>query len=293
MTCVLICLNIISISRNDTKTKNTGDTATHKLKEMLKENISVIGQDKSGRSLTLKNTTGLTINGRETGYGPGNGEIGDILGYILEFSRLESNLVSRIRINPQTEYPVLNNVLNGYPFQVNSGMFEEQTESGASMFSDGVINVDSYSVWTGLSNVEIVKGESYIVGADFTEALKGNAIQVGDVIYQIDTTKSSVANQILYITGVFQEDATEFDILYQGNTKALLQAVTDNQHAYITAKVSDIPELQQKLFTGKLNEALHYKIAAMGFVKHCADWHKANSLIIAASRVLNKILASW
>lgn len=260
---------------------------------MLKENTSVIGQDKSGRSLTLKNTTGLTINGRETGYGPGNGEIPDVLEYILEFSRIESNKISRIRITPQTEYPVLNNVLNGYPFQVNSGMFEDQTDFGASMFSDGVINVDSYSVWAGLTGLEIIKGESYIVGANFAEALKGNAIQVNGVIYQIDTTRSSVANQILYIVGMFQEDATSFDILYQGNTKALLQAVTDNQHAYITAKVSDTPELQQKLFTGRLTEALHYKIAAIGFVKHCADWHKANDLVIAASRVLNKILSSW
>lgn len=260
----------------------------------LKEQIQVISQDPSGRVLTLKNTTGREESGRDTGYGPVNGQSALITEYIIEFRRLESNILKTIRITPDTEYPKLSDVLLGLPFKVNTAMFEETPdEYGASMFSDGVIGLDVYSVWPGLSNVEITKGNNFIVGADFNTALLGDAIQVDGRIYQIDKTLSDIAGQILYIVGEFEEDATAFDILFRGTTKALLQAVSDNQHAYIVAKIADNSQLQQALFIPDLNTALHFKVAALGFVKTCKDWHKANDLVIGAGRILNKILKRW
>lgn len=262
---------------------------------MLKEQIQVISQSKDGRVLTLKNTTGRETSGRDTGYGPVNGKPEDVVEYILQFSRIESNIKKTIRINSTTEYPKLSDVLLGLPFQVNSGMFVEAPDNeGASMFSDGVINVDSFSVWPGLSGVVITKGNDYIdLSAVVDKPALGNAIQVNGKIYQIDTTRPNIAGNVLYIVGVFEDDDTSFEILHQGNTKALLQSVSDNQHAYIVAKVSAQSSLQQGVFIPGLNKALHYKIAAKGFVSTCKDWHKANDLVVAANRLLNQILVRW
>lgn len=262
----------------------------------LKEKISILGQSKDGRVLTLKNTTGFESMGRDTGYGPDNGNVSDVLEYLLHFSRIESNVVEVIRITPDTIYPELEKVLQGLPFEVNSGMFEAPISDGAAyMFTDGVINLDSYSIWPGLTGLDIVKGTNFITGADFTDVVKGTAIQVNGVLYDIDFSKSdyTVANTVLYIIGLFQEDADSLDIAYQGNTKGLLQAVTDNQHAYITAKMSDQPSAQQNIFVDDLTLALHFKVAANLFVGYCKDWNKANDLVVAASKVLNKILLKW
>lgn len=254
----------------------------------LVEKVRVIAQDKSGTVITVRNTTGLESDGVTTGYGPTNGETTDVLEYILEFSRIASSEIARVRITPASTYPVLADVLNGQDFNVNTSLFEEDHEFNNAIFYDGVINVDSYSAWAGLSGVSIVKGSDFISGADFTDTLLGDAIQVDGNIYLIDKDLSTTST--LYIHGTFIEDGSSFDILYKGNTKALMQAVTDNQHAYIVAKLAKECNLGQSAFTGKLNEALHYKIAANGFVKHCSDWYKANDLVIGAGKILNKIL---
>lgn len=262
----------------------------------LKEQIKVLSQDKSGRVLHLQNRTGLEVNGRDTGYGPTNGQIADIKEYILQFSRIERSEVFTIRIDTSTGYPVLNSVLNGIPFEVNTTMFEgNPNDRGATVFSDGVLGLVSNSVWPGLTGVVITKGNNYIAGyaGQFNRALEGSRIQVNGKLYDIDESRSSIAGSVLYVVGEFEDDATSFDIVYQGETKILLQAVSDNAHAYVTAKVSTSEPAQQKLFVDDLTRSLHYKIAAKGFAVHCQDWHKANDLVISAGRILNKIISKW
>lgn len=257
----------------------------------LEINIQILNQSKSGRELTIRDATGLQTMGRDTGYGSGTKPISDILAYHIVASRLFDSLSWSFEIDGTDEtLPSLEQIARGMPVTLRTDMFSTQGDRGleepSEIFKDGVLSLDLYPEFEGLDNVVIEEGTNFIYGGDFTEAWKGDAIVVNDVIYQLDKNTDPNGNTVLYIVGEFEEDATSFNILYRGNTKALLTAMSEHLHDYACKKLMDAIDSPE---WNKVNVAMAFRRSAYGlFHQEVPDYYSADGLIKSNFRLLKK-----
>lgn len=261
----------------------------------LETKISFIKQDKSGRSVTIKDSTGFQAYGRASGYS--SGMINDILSYYFVVSRMFDSLDYQLKVDGTNQYlPTPQQIARGYNVELTTALFKYEGERGSieptDMFKDGVLDVNMYVNFVGMSGVTIEKGTNFIygpAGTSFTGVLQYDAVIVNDKIYMIDkgVDVDTNGNTIIYILGQFEEDATSFTAAYRANLKVLLTAVSENLHDYATALLSKSIEHPD---WKKINVAMAFRRAAFGFFRDedNPDYAKANDLVNGGYQLLKK-----
>lgn len=261
----------------------------------LKTSVSFISQSRDGRSVTIKDSTGLTSNGRITGYGPSNITPEQILAYHYVVSDIIDGVPYQLTINGSEELlPTPTQIAYGTPVRLTTGLFEQETERGVTepscLFYDKILDINQYVEILGLTGLTIEKDTNYIVDSQnrLGPALEADAVIVNGTIYQInkDPEYFDNGNQILYVNGEFSEDATSFNILYRANTKALLTAMSDHYHAYGSVQLrnnTDSPEWV------KVNTAASFREAAkLLFNAEVPDYYQANELVQSNFKLLKR-----
>ncbi len=195
----------------------------------LQVKLQFLGQNRSGREIQLKDATGLQSFGRATGYN--SVQPGNIKAYRLSFSRigLAENFWTVID-GTNSKLPVPSKIAMGIPFNINSSLFQDssgQQNLASSIFSDGIVDINMYVQFEGMTDVVISKDTSFVTGGSFRTVYDSDSILVDGVVYELDKSKDHNGYTVLYIIGSFAADATSFDILYRANTKAFLVSVGD------------------------------------------------------------------
>jgi len=258
---------------------------------MLKTKLRFLSQDKSGRFIKVQDVTGLQSQGVIDGYGdPGLG-VSDISCYYVSASKIFSNAVFVHKITGnEPGKPSLAEIASGAVFELDTSMFEEQKYDGVfipiEIFKDGVLDLNLYACFAGYEDITGTKGDNFITGSDFEDAYKADSIVINDVIYDIDKSKDNNGYTVLYLLSDLEEDATEFDILYRSNIKALLKSVGENLNAYACNFLADkhSSSLWQNVFVAKC-----FRDAAVSFFnQNSPDYYKANSLLVGSSNLLKE-----
>lgn len=257
----------------------------------LKTKIEFISQSRDGRYITVRDATG-TVADDPTGYGPSTKSISDIKAHYLVVSRMSSmdDYVLKIDgsdpILPSNEFIALGN-----PFTLSTDLFKKGTYGSSKIFFDGVLDVNMYVEFEGMSNIIGAKGDNFIELPsgdirNFQSIYDGDAICINDVIYQIDKNTDNHEYKILFIVGSLEDDATEFDYLYRANTKALLTSMGESLHNYACDRFRDNIESREWAF---INTAASFRRAAWGFfTAEVPDYAKADDLAVSGMKLLRK-----
>lgn len=257
--------------------------------------IKFISQDKSGRSVLIKDDTGFKAYGRSRGYD--DGIISSIICYYITVSRMFDSVTYQMKLDNSNVYlPTVEQFARGYSLNLTPSIFSYEGERGSleptTAFYDGILDLNMYVAFAGMSGVTIEKGTNFIYGPEgtsFTELLAADAVIVNDEIYMIDkgADVDTNGNTIIYILGQFKEDATSFNVAYRANLKILLTAVSENLHDYATALLSKSIEHPD---WKKVNVAMAFRRAAFGFFRDedNPDYAKADDLIESGYQLLKK-----
>lgn len=257
----------------------------------LETKIKFLSSDKSGREIQIKDDTGLQVFGRETGYGSTTKPVADILAYHYVVSRIFDSIDYGLVIDGEDPLlPSIEQIAYGQTVTLRTDMFSSQGERGieepSEIFTDGVLSIDQYVEFAGLTDVTIEEGTNFIYGGNFEDAWNGDAIIVNGTIYQLDKNTDPNGNTVLYIVGEFEEDATSFNVLYRSNVKVLLTAMSEHLHDYACKKLQhavDSPEWN------KINVAASFRRSAYGLFKNdVPDYFAANSLVHSSFKLLKK-----
>lgn len=249
----------------------------------LKTKLNFVSQDRSGRIVTVVDATGKETDGVTTGYGPQNGQLTSILCYYFVISRFGGGDDYVVKVDgTDPRLPSKVEIANGADVRLTTDLFVADGETD--IFYDGVVDLNMYVEFLGLSGVVIEKDNGVISGADFTETLKGDAIIVDGTIYQINKHESR--SDMLVILGQFENDSTSYNTLYRANTKALLMSMSEKLHDYACDQLS----CSLSVFAWmNVNTAASYRRAAKGFFNdNPADYYKANKLALANFNLLKK-----
>lgn len=259
----------------------------------IETNVSVKSQSRDGRQIRIKDSTGLVSAGRVNGYT--EGDLTSILGYYYQLSRVFNSIVYTLKIDGTDAYlPIPEQIARGREFALTTDLFKVSTEQGyeepCDMFQDGILNLNQYSIFAGLTGVTILKDTNYIVGGNFQQALKADVVVVNDKIYSIDKSPNYAQQGYgrLFITGVFEEDATTFNVAYQANTKVLLLAVSENLSSYACKQLrTDIDHPDWR----NIHTAIAFRESArLLFTADVPDIYAAEELVVANCKLLKKFI---
>lgn len=249
---------------------------------MLKTKLKFLHQDRSGREVVVQDSTGLVANGVIDGYQ----NINNILSYYFSASGLVKESEYLFKIDGSDTYlPSLTNIAQGLPLTLKTEMFDEGDRS--EIFKDGLLDLNMYVEFTGMTGVVIEKGTDYIVGGVFTEMYKADSVVINDVIYPIK--KESVntnGDTVLYIIGEFEDNATSFTIAYRSNIKTLLTTMSEHYHAYACKYLSDSIDSPE---WNKVNTATSFRESARILLNQTPpDFSAADDMVKASFKLLNK-----
>jgi hypothetical protein len=260
---------------------------------MLKTIVNFISQSRDGREVILRDGTGLESDGVTTGYGPTNGLPEDILAHYFVLSNIPKYNEYIVKVDGSD--PLLPDniqLANGDPISITTGLCADNGMNVPhDLFWDGVLNVDMYVEFLGLSGVVIGKGNNFVTFPPgdirtFEDAYNGDAIIVDGIIYQIDKSIDNNAFTVLYIIGEFESDQTSLNYLYRSNTKALLTSMGEALHSYACDRMRNNIESPEWL---KINTAASFRRAAYGFfTAEVPDYVKANELAFSGMKMLKK-----
>lgn len=260
---------------------------------MLKTKIKFIEQNRSGRSVVVRDSTGQESTGQVDGYGVNNKPITDILAHHFVVSRFSDRQEYSLRIDGSNPYlPTNKKIAEGTPITLSTGLFNENGIDGPhDIFKDGVLDINMYVEFKGLDDVSISKDTNYIIFTDiqsFVNIYQGDSIIVDDIIYQIDKSKDNNGRTVLYITGLFESDATSFNYLYRANVKSLLTSVSENLHAYASDVLNETQSIESREWNF-INVSASFRTASrIFFTGEVPDYNKANDLAIQSYKLLKK-----
>lgn len=256
---------------------------------MLDTKLQFINQDKSGRYITIRDATGLESNGVKTGYGPNNKDVSEIKAYYFSVSRIFDGVDDLYKFDGTEEYlpTIAEFATQERDLMLTTNLFSEDSKKNfPEIFKDGIVDVNMYVEFAGLSGVIIKKGERYVYGGDFTDALNTDVIIVNEVIYDIDHSMNNNGGTVLYIIGEFLDDATSFNTAYRSDLKMLLTAMSRHYHDYACKVLSDSLNSPE---WNKVNIASSFRLAAKGlFESDTPDYYAANDLIESNFKLLKK-----
>lgn len=254
----------------------------------LKLKTEFLKQSRDGRSITLRDATGLFSLDNLGGYGVQNPGIESIISYYFIVSRFygQEDFVLHIDgTNPRLPTPL--QIANGKEVVLNTDLLESGDGLGSSfIFVDGILDVNMYVEFPGMNGVTITADTKAIYGGDFTEALKADAVLVNGVIYEIDRGVPLNGSTVLYVTEEFTESATSFTSLYRSNVKVLADAMSRDMHDYACKRLRNTPKSNEWI---GVNTAASMRAAAYGFFnKENPDYTEANDLIVSNYKLIRK-----
>lgn len=240
--------------------------------------ISFVSQDKSGRVIIIRDTTGTGSDG----YSPTGLPREFVLSQRFTFSRLDSDEIFELSFEGYDH-------TYGKDIRVDSSLFSENPDAAAYIFKDGVIDINMYNEVAGRTGVTIAAGTNFVYGGLFTSVKDKDAIIVNGTIYQIDRIDNG--DTVLYINGTFSEDATEFTAAYRANTKALLRSVAFNRIALAYKNILTQNTDQQCMYRVNLTDALGFYEASILFHED-QDYVTAQDLILSAGKLVANLSRS-
>ncbi|AIM37367.1 hypothetical protein KO02_12195 [Sphingobacterium sp. ML3W] len=253
----------------------------------LQVKLQFQGQDRSGREIVLKDATGHQSFGRVTGYS--SVQPGQIKAYHISFSRID--MVEKLwTLIDGTNSAVLvpSKIAMGIPFKITSSLFKDSTgfqDLASSIFSDGIVDINMYVQFDGLSGVVITKGASFVTGESFLSVYDADAILIDGVVYELDKNKDHNGYTVLYVLGSFDVDATSFDVLYRANDKAFLRSEGD----YQLQKAVAITGRCNALALDTICVAMANKEAAKLYYD-AEEYVKADELLVARCKLLKNVI---
>lgn len=265
----------------------------------LKTKLDFIGVDKTGRVITVKDSTGnYSSPDNEGGYGNPNPEITNITNILFTISEIESAKLNKLRFvriaDPaHPEYlvsPSIDDIASGVAdvefTSIVLGLTEPQ--EGLKAFNDGIYDINMYTLFEQIAGTAS-QGDKIITGNGFTSVYNSvDFIEVNNNIYTIDKT-IPVNDNILTLVEELEEDINEFFPAYRANIKALNQAASDCCGTQEAGKLAenDTCGCSEKKFD-KLFKLWMYKIAAQ-IDYNCGNYIQANDLLKGAQRVCKSL----
>jgi len=261
--------------------------------------LDFVGVDKTGRVISVKDSTGLySTPDNEGGYGTPNLEILDINTILFTISEIDSSNIYKLRFvkTPDTSHPEyllipsISDIANGISNVEFTSIVLGITDpaDGLKAFEDGIYDINMYTA-TDLIFAMGTQGDKFITGSGFTSVYNTvDYILVDNDIYTIDKTVP-VDDNILTLKEELNQEVTEFYIVYRANTKALNQAASDccgTQEAGKVAESDGCGCMDKKL--DNLFKLWMYKIAAQ-IDFNCGNYIQANELLKGAQKVCKSL----
>lgn len=239
--------------------------------------VAFVSQDKSGRIITLRDSTGTGSGG----YSPTGIPREFFLSQTLTFSRLNSAQVFSLK-NEGNEWTY------GKDIRIDSSLFSSNIDAAAFIFNDGILDVNLYNEVDGRSGVVITGGTNFITGGSFASFVDKDSVIVNDKIYQIDKVQNTNNNTVLYIIGTFETSATSFTAAYRSNIKVILRSVAFNGIALAYRNLLTQSKDQQEMYRPNLTDAIGFYEASLMFAQD-GDYVSAQELILASSALISKL----
>lgn len=266
--------------------------------------VEHIDTDKTGRVITVKNTTGVynvdTNPGGFGGINPPKSAVSYIVFGISDYDQSNYNYVRYVRTqdpnNPQyLVTPNLDAILDGTPVELNSitlGITDPY--GGLLAFNDGVLDLNMYTAMNLFGGVVGNQGDIYIsvpppnLSTINLDDIYYNYhfIMVGEDVYEIDHRIPTNNGTVLYLTEPLKVNIDSFYPVHVANTKIYNSRNSDCCIAAQAGKLSLTEnccrDCKDKT-ADNLFRVIMYKISAqLNFSS--GDYEKSNDLLKAALR---------
>lgn len=245
--------------------------------------------DKAGGIIQVIDATGAYSVDNPGGWGFPNASVGDMSKVILTLSQytiLNTYKQTYVRVadplHPEWLLsPTLNQIVAGADMTITAvtlGLSEFIVP-----FEDGVFDLNMYNVLTtGKTGILAIQGNPFINGTGLDTYLQYDSILVGDNLYDIDKTKSTVGGTILYLAQELLTNDTVFYPCYRSNTKFMTDSATT---ACLYNKVGKLASCGgDKKVRENLSDIDLYQWGAQ-YAFDNADYVGASNLITAAQKM--------
>lgn len=186
----------------------------------------LVGISDTGKTMAVRDSTGFyNAVTNPGGWGAPNPEIGDIDLYLISLSHFSLEEVywqRQVRAatepNDQTT-PGVNQIAGGIPVSMDStklGIDEVQ-----STFSDGVYDINLHAILEDSIAAVGNGGQNFLVPATPTDVSGYDVVYAGGVVYDIDKSKNTNGNTVIYLVQELLADVTTVQVGYKANVKAL------------------------------------------------------------------------
>lgn len=186
----------------------------------------LVGISDTGKTISVKDSTGLyNAVSNPGGWNGPNTQVGDIELYLISLSHFSLEEVywqRQVRVatepNDQTS-PGVNQIAGGESINIDSiklGIADTQNT-----FSDGVYDINLYAILDDAITVVGNEGETFLVPNVPTDVSEYDVVYVGGVVYDIDKSKPTNNNTVIYLVQELQAAVTSVQLGYKANVKAL------------------------------------------------------------------------
>lgn len=258
----------------------------------LQPKLSYIAQGSKRESVIVSDSTGSYSASNQGGYGLPNKEIADIVSHTFVISDYVNPGDFYLRIDGSNpNFPSNAQIAAGEEITIlvsDLSNSEEIENLKKRLFCDGVISLEMFVEFDeGFGSTPLVKGNDFVDGPDFTEAIEaGNIVSNGE-FYEIDIAKSTTSK--IYLTRSIVEDEVGFNVAYKGSTKALLQRETDGMYQRIVQKISAENVGVDSEIWKWLTTAFMFKLASVeAFNATPPNYGQSNELMESAFKILKK-----
>lgn len=188
--------------------------------------VELVGISDTGKTIAVEDSTGVyNAITNPGGWGSPNPEVGDIDLYLISlshFSLKEIYWQRQVRAatepNDQTQ-PGVNQIAGGATVNLDSvklGIADTQNT-----FSDGVYDINVHAILADTIVAAGNSGENFLVPSVPTDVSEYDVVYVGGVVYDIDKSKDSNGNTVIYTVQELQANVAAIQLGYKANVKAL------------------------------------------------------------------------
>lgn len=188
--------------------------------------VELVGISDTGKTIAIRDSTGFyNAVTNPGGWGTPNPEIGDIDLYLISLSHFSLEEVywqRQVRAatepNDQTS-PGVNQIAFGEPVNIDS--IKLGIDDTQNTFSDGVYDINLHAILDAAITVVGNEGETFLVPGVPTDVSEYDVVYAGGVVYDIDKSKDTNGNTVIYLVQELQAAVTSIQLGYKANIKAL------------------------------------------------------------------------
>lgn len=186
----------------------------------------LVGISDTGKTISIKDSTGVyNAVSNPGGWNGPNTQVGDIELYLISLSHFSLGEVYwqrqvRVATQPNDQiYPEVNQIAGGEPVNIDSiklGIANTQTT-----FSDGVYDINLHAILDDSITADGNKGENFLVPSVPTDVSEYDVIYAGGVVYDIDKSKPTNNNTVIYLVQELQATVASVQVGYKANVKVM------------------------------------------------------------------------